>query len=587
MVRSRISAFLYFVFAWSLNSPLFAETPYPLRTAGRHIVDADGRPFLIKAVNWYGANLEGQVAHGLDKQPIDHIVGLVKAWGFNSVRLTYSNAMLHDTRPVEARLIAANPQFQGMTALEVFDRTVEALARGGIAVMLNNHSSSSEWCCNYDTNGLWYFDGKNGYQQTMDQFTNDWKMLAARYRHIPEVIAADLRNEVRTAKWGDTLLPSSPNWGKGDGNDWRRAAEWTGNRVLEVNPNLLIIVEGINWQGMLSFLGGWRPHLRPVASHPVSLIRPDKLVYAAHNYGYIGPKHNGDKKTSPGQTTYAEMDEESFRRAMDEEWGYLLREGSYYTAPVIISEFGVHRKNPSEQDRAWFERITRYLREHDVSFAYWPLNSEGYGLVNSDWSEISDDDWRAGYLRSILNNTIDNPRLPEQRVYALNIQQGDEALAPAFGDWLSGASKGLCAVGTRLNGLSQDHRGLCLDHKAKGAWDEDSGISVQAVHETADRPHTGGDWARGFSKYECPAGYMAAGFSKHHWGSSGLLCVESRVSLRNECHTLWFDRRDARASESGGDFASGSRKGQCSDSEYIAGMAQRNGKASALLCCSL
>lgn len=564
-----------------------ASSPFPLHTEGRHIVDQKGRPFLIKAVNWYGANLEGQVVQGLDKQPIDKIVALIKEWGFNSVRLPFSNAMLHDSRPVEASRISANPQFKGLTSLQVFDRTVEALARNGIAIVLNNHSSSSEWCCGYDANGLWYFEGNRGFHQTTDQFINDWKVLADRYRNIPEVIAADLRNEVRTANWGNPLWPHSPNWGKGDRNDWHQVAEKTGNQVLEVNANLLIIVEGINWQGMLSLIGGWRPHLRPVSNRPISLIRPDKLVYAVHNYGYTGPKHNGDPKTSPGEITYRDMDETTFRRTMDEEWGYILKEGTFYEAPVIVSEFGIGSGNPTAADRAWFERLTSYMKEHDVSFAYWPLNSESYGLLNNEYTKILNNDWRNAHLRRILDHTVENISLSTSRIYALNIQHGDARLSTAFGDWLRGANKGICATGTRLNAVSQDYRALCLDKGNQNLWRENASHSVEAIYETIRRTHTTYDWAYGYTKYECPAGYIAAGFSKHWWGLSGLLCVEPKMAVSNSCRTIWFDRADARASYSGGDFARGSYKGQCADTEYIAGLAQKNGRASALLCCSL
>ena len=39
--------------------------------------------------------------------------------GLNSVRLQFSNAMLHDTRPVPRS--AANPDLHGLTPLQVYD----------------------------------------------------------------------------------------------------------------------------------------------------------------------------------------------------------------------------------------------------------------------------------------------------------------------------------------------------------------------------------------------------------------------------------------------------------------------------------
>ena len=59
-----------------------------------------------------------------------------------------------------------------------------------------------------------------------------------------------------------------------DQTDWRLAATTCGNNIHLVNPDLLIIVEGLNYDNVLTF----------VASLPVVLDQPNKLVYEAHNY---------------------------------------------------------------------------------------------------------------------------------------------------------------------------------------------------------------------------------------------------------------------------------------------------------------
>jgi hypothetical protein len=47
--------------------------------------------------------------------------------------------------------------------------------------------------------------------------------------------------------------------------------------VLEANPDLLVVVEGVNFP---------RIHLQNVGTDPIRLPLPNRLVYAAHNYGY-------------------------------------------------------------------------------------------------------------------------------------------------------------------------------------------------------------------------------------------------------------------------------------------------------------
>ena len=63
------------------------------------------------------------------------------------------------------------------------------------------------------------------------------------YATNPRVVGLDLRNELRRAHG------HSPVWGGGGQYDWARAAETTGNLVLDINPALLVIVEGLEYAG--------------------------------------------------------------------------------------------------------------------------------------------------------------------------------------------------------------------------------------------------------------------------------------------------------------------------------------------------
>ncbi len=55
--------------------------------------------------------------------------------------------------------IEANPKLFGLTSLQIFDKTIEALSNHKIMVILNNHMSDAGWCCsNDDNNGMWYND---------------------------------------------------------------------------------------------------------------------------------------------------------------------------------------------------------------------------------------------------------------------------------------------------------------------------------------------------------------------------------------------------------------------------------------------
>ncbi len=147
--------------------------------------------------------------------------------------------MIHATAAVPDAAVTANPQLRGRTPLQIYDAVVTALTQDGFAVVLNNHTNTSRWCCGIDGNERW-----NSSQST-GQWADDWVFMARRYASDPRVVGADLYNEVRR----DIL--DDPDWGAGDEHDWFAAAQLAADRILtEANPDLLIVIEGINWTGL-------------------------------------------------------------------------------------------------------------------------------------------------------------------------------------------------------------------------------------------------------------------------------------------------------------------------------------------------
>lgn len=106
-------------------------------------------------------------------------------------------------------------------------------------VILNNHTSKSQWCCsNDDGDGLWW---SREYPEYM--FFECAEHFSERYKHNPLVIGMDLRNELRKAHGTDA------DWGNGNPkNDWRRAAHICAEKVLKICPHWLIFISGLNYQ---------------------------------------------------------------------------------------------------------------------------------------------------------------------------------------------------------------------------------------------------------------------------------------------------------------------------------------------------
>ena len=99
----------------------------PLSTSGRFIVDAHGKRVRLAGVNWYGASEDMGVPAGLDRTDRSTLAGLIAAQGFNCVRFPFSVWMTEQTAPVPQQYLAANPDLDGKTPLEVYDACVKAL----------------------------------------------------------------------------------------------------------------------------------------------------------------------------------------------------------------------------------------------------------------------------------------------------------------------------------------------------------------------------------------------------------------------------------------------------------------------------
>jgi len=539
---------------------------------------------------------------GLDRVPLDGLLADFHQLGINTIRLPFSNEMIHSTTPVPDNAVSANPQLRDKTPLQIYDAVVGALSDSGFAVILNNHTNTSRWCCGVDGNERW-----NSGQSTQ-QWADDWVFMARRYAAVPRVVGADLYNEVRR----DVL--DDPNWGLGDNHDWQAAAQEAADRIqTEANPRLLLIIEGINWTGLpVDGLPHGRPTLTPVRTLSHTLLVSGKLVYSAHFYGYTGPHHSG--ATGLGETSdprYQDLSREQLRTVLHDQAFFVSQEsGQHFTAPLWISEFGAGAEESGAAARAWFGNLTDYLADTDTDFAYWPLvgwSTDGQGRPGGDsWALLRYDnagkrsgildgnDWRAAAWNRLTTapprSTGPVPVTPAWHMLTLDHRDFVQSLSTrALGDWDRGARKAACPDGERLIGISHTQgRGLCTDAPTARDLRRPDGVP-QVVRDERYVP-AAGDWAPGYSKLQCPEGHFLTGYSLRGEQVSAALCMPARSSLGTAGATLWFDRGDHRPpGDPGGDFAYGRFKGQCPSDAYAAGIAYTNrlghrGSPDALLC---
>jgi chitinase len=189
------------------------------------------------------------------------------------------------------------------------------------------------------------------------------------------VVGADLRNE-----------PFAGVWGGGGPRDWADAAERAGNAVLAVNPDWLVLVEGVaNYAGETYWWGG---DLRGVATRPIVLDQPEQLVYSPHAY-------SADVADQPW--LHAPDYPANLPKIWDEHFGFIHHEN---IAPLLVGEFG--NRYADAGNRQWLDTFARYLGgdfdvdgvsdlepgETGLSWAYWawnPNSSDTGGLLAKDW----------------------------------------------------------------------------------------------------------------------------------------------------------------------------------------------------------
>ncbi|QYF74598.1 glycoside hydrolase family 5 protein [Cryobacterium sp. PAMC25264] len=328
-------------------------TPGWLHTSGGTILTASGAPYVIKGVSWFGMETSNCAPHGLWTISLASGLAQIKAMGFTTLRLPFSNECL--AAPATSSInYAVNPDLVDTTPQELLDIVVSKAAAAGLTVILDRHRPDSG-----AQSELWYTA-----QYSEARWIADWQALAARYRNDPTVIGVDLHNE-----------PHGPAcWGCGNPEtDWQAAATRGGNAVLSVNPNLLILVEGIENQasGTSTWWGGG---LSGVAAKPVTLTVPNRVVYSPHDY----PASVYAQKWFSASTYPANL-----TSVWDANWGYISKNG---IAPVLVGEFG--SKLETTSDTQWMSALVGYLAANKTSFAYWSFNpnsGDTGGIVADDW----------------------------------------------------------------------------------------------------------------------------------------------------------------------------------------------------------
>ncbi len=368
-----------------------------LHTKGGRIYDKYNHEVYLTGANWFGFNCSERVFHGLWSANMKTTVESMADHGINLVRVPISTELLFEWKSgknVKVNVNTyANPELKradgsDMGSREIFDVFLALCKENGIKVMMDCHSADANNSGhNYN---VWY--GPKGF--TTQDWIDGWTWFVKEYKNDDTIIACDLKNEPHgkfsqaeavSAKWDDSK----------DENNWRYAASRCGKAILDVNPNLLIMVEGIEetprpgydynsgtqdpnaTEDQLKYYGDWwGGNLRLAGELPVDLGRyQSQLVYSPHDYGPLVYEQSWFKKDFTEQTLLDEV--------WYDNWFYLQDQE---IAPILIGEWGGFMDGGSNEK--YLNLMANFIAKNKINHTFWCINpnsGDTGGLLEGDW----------------------------------------------------------------------------------------------------------------------------------------------------------------------------------------------------------
>ena len=399
-----------------------------LHVEGDKIVDMNGNEVWLTGVNWFGYNVGTQVFDGVWSINMHKALNEIADHGFNLLRVPMSTQIILQWKngepdPLIKVNATENPELveefdangtpvKYMYSFDIWNKAVEWCKENGIKIMMDVHCATTNAAGhNY---ALWY-DSNYSEEDWLEALS--W--FSEYYKDDDTIIAIDLKNEPHGKK-DDGIFAK---WdGSSDPNNWRYAAEKGAMACLEQNPNLLIMVEGIevypktekgfDWNSPSTDYGHygdpeyqpyygawWGANFRGVRDYPVNLGKyQSQLVYSPHDYGpLVYPQSwfhlEGE---SPNFTSY-EFDRDSIMEEYwKDTWAYICED---HIAPLLMGEWGGwvdDEHDPSGANRQWLTILRDYMVEKHIHHTFWCFNensSDTGGLIASKcnwahWDEV-------------------------------------------------------------------------------------------------------------------------------------------------------------------------------------------------------
>ena len=377
------------------------------------IVDMNGNPVWMTGCNWFGYNVGSQVFDGVWSQNMHKMLNEIADHGFNLLRVPMSTEILlqwknGDPDPMIKVNEYENPELtvEGvvggtpMYSFDIWNKAVEWCRENGMKIMIDIHSATT--ASSGHQLPLWYDSNFS---------TDDWlealSWFADYYKDDDTIIAIDLKNEPHGKNDGQGMAIWDDSTAE---NNWKYAAERGAAAVLEKNPNLLIMVEGIevypkfeigsDWnspavdyahygdESKQPYYGAWwGGNFRGARDYPVDLgEHQSQLVYSPHDYGPLVYAQTWFNKDFTRQTL---LDDYWY-----DTWAYLVEEN---VSPLLMGEWGgfIDKEHDTTGDNLkWMTILRDYMIEKKIHHTFWCFNENSGdtgGLVYDNFGKWDED----------------------------------------------------------------------------------------------------------------------------------------------------------------------------------------------------
>ncbi|XP_038875504.1 glycosyl hydrolase 5 family protein-like [Benincasa hispida] len=402
--------FLAFISFFSLSYS------FPLSTNGRWIVDSAGRRMKLMCVNW-PSHTQSMLIEGLDRRPLKDLADEVVRLRFNCVRLTYATHMftryanrtvqenfdLLDLKASKMGLALHNPFILNMTVFNAYEAAVDILGTSGLMVIADNHISQPKWCCSLDDgNGFFgdrYFDP--------EEWLEGLRLVARRFYNKSNVVAMSLRNELRGTK--------------SKSKDWNKYMTQGATTIHTINPNILIIISGLNFDN----------DLRCQRQNPLPLNNlHNKLVFEVHLYSFSGESQS-KFINNPLNKICSKIINGFVERAE------FVMEGAE-AVPLFVSEFGFDQRGVNEADDRFLSCFRAHLAKKDLDWALWAWQGsyyyrqgkiepeEVFGVLNYNWTDVRNPHF--SQMFQLLQTMLQDPNSNSSNTYVMYHPQSGQCV---------------------------------------------------------------------------------------------------------------------------------------------------------------